>query len=245
MSQRTQLIDELKRALRERGITYAMAAKKLRLSEASVKRLFSTGHVSLARIETMCELAGIELTDLADRLRERQTPTKKLTAQQEHELVADPKLFLMTWLVINRWQYQDIVRQFRFTEREALRYLLQLDRLKIIELQPHNKVRLLVSRHFMWLPDGPVQNYIHQKMLSEFVEGNFSEPQADFFFNGGLVSEESLALMKKALQNCAHECALILDKDRGRNIKTGVSAAFLFALRPWEYSGFAEWSRSP
>lgn len=243
MPQRIQLIDELKRALRERGITYAMAAKKLRLSEASVKRLFSTGHVSLGRLETLCELAGLEFTDLTDRLRERETPTNKLTVQQERELVTDPKLFLMTWLVINRWQYSDIVLQFRFTEREALRYLLRLDRLKIIELQPHNKVRLLISRHFMWLPDGPVQSYIHHKMVAEFLSGAFTDPQSDFFFNGGAVSEESLSLMKKALQNCAHECALILDKDRTRPTKKGISTAFLLALRPWEYSGFAECSR--
>ena len=49
---------------------------------------------------------------------------------------------------------------YQFTEREALQYLIRLDRLKVIELQPGNRVRLLVSRHFSWRPGGPVQKHI-------------------------------------------------------------------------------------
>jgi len=41
VAQRTQIVAELKRALRARGLTYAHVAKHLQLSEASVKRLFA------------------------------------------------------------------------------------------------------------------------------------------------------------------------------------------------------------
>ena len=37
MAQRSQIVAELKRALRARGLTYAQVAKHLQLSEASVK----------------------------------------------------------------------------------------------------------------------------------------------------------------------------------------------------------------
>lgn len=244
MSQRDQIVVELKRALRERGLTYAVAAKKLQLSEASVKRLFSTGQLTLERVDALCALAGLELSDLVERLRERATPTKRLTVEQERELIADPKLFLMTWLVINRWQYEDIVKHYRLPEREALRYLIKLDRLRIIELQPGNKARLLISRHFMWRPGGPVQNYIHQRMLTEFLRSSFSEPQEEFFFNGGTISEHALAQLKQAVQNCARECSLILDRDRATAGVKRSGAAFVLALRPWEYSGFAQWARA-
>ena len=70
MAQRVHLIVELKRVLKERGITYAGIAEHLRLSQASVKRLFSSQDFSLSRIDQICELAGIELTDLVARLRE-------------------------------------------------------------------------------------------------------------------------------------------------------------------------------
>jgi len=51
MGQRTQIVAELKRALRARGLTYAQVAKHLQLSEASVKRLFAAGDLSLERLK--------------------------------------------------------------------------------------------------------------------------------------------------------------------------------------------------
>ena len=148
MAQRTQIVAELKRALRARGLTYADVARHLELSEASVKRLFAAGDFSLDRLDRICELAGLELSELVEQMQQQATPVNQLTLAQEQEVVADSKLFLMTWLVLNRWQLDDIVRTYDFTQREALRYLIKLDRLRIIELQPGNRTRVLVSRHF-------------------------------------------------------------------------------------------------
>ena len=141
MAQRVLIVAELKRSLRERGLTYATVAEKLGLSVASVKRLFSRGDLSLERVDHICELLQLELTDLLERARERPT-TKQLTLAQEHEIVADPKLFLIAWLVLNRTPIADIATSFRFSERDVLRYFIKLDRLKVIELQPGNHVRL-------------------------------------------------------------------------------------------------------
>lgn len=240
MSQRTQIVAELKLVLREQGINYAAVAKKLQLSEASVKRLFSTCDFSLERIDQICELANTEVSELIERMQERATPTNKLTIAQEQEVIADPKLFLMTWLVLNRWQYDDIIKAYKFSEREALRYLIKLDRLKIIELQPHNKARLLVSRHFTWRAGGPVQNYIHQKLLREFFATRFEDPRAEFFFHGGVVSDIAMAKLKQALQQAARECVEIMDSDRTLPATKRSGAAFVLALRPWQYSGFGQ-----
>jgi transcriptional regulator with XRE-family HTH domain len=243
MSQRTQIVTELKRILRERRLTYAVVAKKLDLSEASVKRWFSTGDFSLERIDRICELAGIEMAELIDSMREHAHPTNQLTLAQEQEVVADPKLFLITWLVLNRWQYAEIVKHYKFNEREALRYFLKLDRLKIIELQPHNKAKLLVSRHFTWRTGGPVQNYIHQKLLREFIDTRFLEARDEFFFHGGVVSEVGLAQLRELLQQSARECVNIMERDRGLPTTRRGGAAYVIALRPWQYSGFAQFLR--
>ena len=243
MSQRVQIVDELKRVLRERNLTYAAVAKKLELSQASVKRLFSTGAFSLERIDQICELANLQISELIERMQERGTPTNKLTIAQEQEVIADPKLFLMTWLVLNRWQYEDIVKTYKYSEREALRYLIRLDRLRIIELQPHNRARLLVSRHFSWRAGGPVQNYIHQKLLKEFLATQFLDVQDEFFFHGGVVSDVALAKLKRVLQNAAREGVEIMDRDRNPPASKRSGAAFVLALRPWQYSGFAQFLR--
>lgn len=239
MTQRIQVVAELKRTLKERGLTYADVAKALDLSVASVKRLFSTGEFTLARVDQICELVGLELSELLELMQERARPANKLTLAQEEEIVADPKLFLVTWLVVNGARYEDIVKDYRLTERELLRYLIRLDRLKIIELKPLNKVRVLVSRHFAWHAGGPVQKYIHQRLLKEFLAAHFVEPQDEFIFHGASVTQTALGQLKRVLQNASRECAEIMDRDRNVDAPRS-GAAFLLALRRWQYSGFVQ-----
>ena len=242
MAGRTQIVAELKRALRASGHTYAHVAQKLDLSVASVKRLFSQEDLSLARIDSICELIGLSLIEILDRARERATPAAQLTLAQESEIVSDLRLLFMTWLVLVRTPFEEMVLSYRFTEREALKYLIRLDRLKVIELQPGNRVRLLVSRHFSWRAGGPVQKYIDQKLLREFFTSHFIEPTEEFFFHGGRVSAEALGRMKRALQGAARECAEIIERDRS-STQQRFGAAFVLALRPWHYSGFKQFDR--
>ena len=60
MSQTAQLVDTLKKLLRERKITYADVASHLELSEANVKRMFSKRHFTLSRLEEVCALANAD-----------------------------------------------------------------------------------------------------------------------------------------------------------------------------------------
>lgn len=237
MRQRNLIVAELKRALKERGLTYAAVARALGLSLPTVKRLFSSGDFSLARVEMICDLAGVGLHELLERAQQRIAPTNQLTLPQEREIVADPRLLFVTWLVLNRTPFEEIVRAYRLSEREVLSCFIKLDRLKVLELQPYNRVRLLVDRHFSWRPGGPVQRYIHEKILREFLTDAFTGARDEFFFHGSAVSREVRAQLKRVLQAAARECMELVERDRSA-LEDRVSMAFVLALRPWVYSGF-------
>jgi transcriptional regulator with XRE-family HTH domain len=244
MADRALIVAELKRALRERHLTYVDVAQRLEVSLPTVKRLFSTGDFSLERVDGICELLGLGLSEILERAREHAAPSNQLTFAQEQEIVADPRLLFITWqVVVNRATLEDIVRDYRFTEREVLKYLIRLDRLKVIELQPHNRARLLVSRRFSWRPGGPVQRYIHDKLLREFFASRFTESQDEFVFHGAPVSAETRAQLKRALQNAARECVDLIEADRSP-FEARNGTAFVLALRPWVYSGFAQFQRA-
>src|SRR5579862_1197983 len=115
MSERNQIVAELKRALRAGGYTYADVAKRLKLSVASVKRLFSRADLSLERVDLICELIGLSLTEILDRARNQAAPTNQLTLAQESEIVSDLKLLFMTWLVLIRTPFEEMTREYRFT----------------------------------------------------------------------------------------------------------------------------------
>ena len=66
MAQVSLLVSELKRYLKAHGLTYAEVAKRLDLSESSVKRLFARETFTLKRFEQVCNALGLEITDLFD-----------------------------------------------------------------------------------------------------------------------------------------------------------------------------------
>lgn len=236
------LVAELKRRLREQRLTYAQVAIHLKVSLPTVKRMFSREDFTLERFERICAMAGSSLAEIATQAGERGAPARQLTLAQEQQIVGDPQLLLVTWLVVNRATLADIVRDYRLTEREVLRQLIRLDRMKVIELQPGNRARLLISRHFSWRPGGPVQKFIHERMLRDFMASHFTGPDEEFWFHGSAVSETSMAALKKALQVAARECALIVDAERAAP-KERRNTAFVVALRRWSYSGFDPFRR--
>ena len=242
MAERTLIVAELKRALREHGLTYTDVAAKLDLSTASVKRLFSSGDFSLERVDAICELLGTGWREILERAHEHAAPSNQHTLAQEQEIVSDQRLLFVTWLVLNRTPLDEILRWYRFTRSELQALLIRLDRLKVIELQPHDRVRLLVSRRFSWRAGGPVQRYIHQKLLREFLASTFTGTTDEFFFHGEPVSEQAIAQLKRALQGAARECLQIFERDRAAP-EHRRGAAFLLALRPWTYSGFQQFDR--
>jgi transcriptional regulator with XRE-family HTH domain len=60
----TTLVDSLKRELKARGITYADLASRIKMSEASVKRMFSQKNFTLQRLDEVLQAAGIEFSEL-------------------------------------------------------------------------------------------------------------------------------------------------------------------------------------
>jgi len=65
MTARSRFVEALKRAVHARGMTYAALGGALRLSEASVKRMFSRGTFTLARIEQILGVLELDLHEVA------------------------------------------------------------------------------------------------------------------------------------------------------------------------------------
>jgi transcriptional regulator with XRE-family HTH domain len=239
------LVDQLKRALREQGITYADVAARLGLSESAVKRMFSKRAFSLQRFEDVCNTAGLQISDLVDRIAERHEYLTELSPAQEEALLADPKLLLMTYLLINGWQLSEITDDFEIDGREAYRLLLKLDRAKIIELLPFNRVKLLTARNFTWRKDGPVQKFFSEQVQSDFLSSTFSGTDERMRFVGGLLSDAALARMQQSIDRIAQEFDELARRDSALPIGQRRSAAAVFAIRRWEFSAFARLRRKP
>jgi DNA-binding Xre family transcriptional regulator len=169
MSQSTLVIRALKQLLKSQSITYKAVASRLGLSEASIKRMFANNQLSLERIDSICEMLGIEISDLLQKMQHMSQRMTQLTREQEQTIVADRKLCLVTICVVNHWSYEEILSYYQLTSAECIRYLAALDAIKFIELLPKNKIKLLISPRFTWIPNGPIQNFFQQYIMRDFI----------------------------------------------------------------------------
>lgn len=123
MAQGSVLVDVVKKLLRQRGMTYAVVAKGLGLSEASVKRLFAKRDMGLGRLEQICELMQLEVADLLELTRDAEGRIREMSAEQEDALIGESKLLLVALLVVSHWSVADILEKYRLNEAELVRFL--------------------------------------------------------------------------------------------------------------------------
>jgi DNA-binding Xre family transcriptional regulator len=239
------LIDVLKRELRARGVKYADLALQLRLSEASVKRMFSKRDLTLKRLDEICRCAKIDFSDLARALAREEMLISQLTFQQEKEIVSDKKLFLAAVCALNQVSFEQIVERYEVTPAECVRLLTRLDRLQFIELQPGNRIRLLVSRAFAWLPDGPIQRFFNEQAHTEFFQSRFDRADEFLLVVNGMLSKASSSQMVERLKRVTREFSELHSDDERLPLEQRSAMSVLVALRHWELAVFAELRRRP
>jgi hypothetical protein len=233
MARTAALVDNLKRELRARNITYAAVARKLAMSEASVKRMFSQREFTLSRLDAICELAGLEFSDLARALAGQDAVISRLTIEQEKEFVADPKLMAVALLTLNHWGFDEIVGYFDMPPAECIRLLARLDKLKFIELLPNNRIRLLVSRAFAWIPDGPIQRLFKEQVQADFFRSRFDGENELLVLANGALSRASVSALLARLRKTAAEFSELRSDDAALPPRQRSPLTLLLAARPW------------
>jgi hypothetical protein len=232
------LVDALKRMLKGHEVTYAMVAAGLGLSEASVKRMFSRRDFTLQRLEDVCRVAGIDFGDLAREATAEAAGTTHLTVEQEREIVSDPKLMLIALCAVGNWTLDDIVDTYDIPRTECIRCLARLDRHRIIELAPDNRIRPLVDRTVSWLPDGPIQKYFRAQVEAEYLSSRFDRPGELFLFVSGMLSRRSTAEVTARMRRVAGDFADLHASDRALPLSERHGTSLLLAIRPWEPRAF-------
>lgn len=245
MSQSQRIVTATKRALRERGLTYADVATHLALSEASVKRLFAQGRLSLERLETIAGLMGLDLGELVHMAEALDPLPRELGLEQERYLVERPKLLMVLYLLLNDYDLERIVADYRIERPEGVLLLRELERLGVIEHRPGDRVRLLVSRHLTWRRDGPIRELINGRVLREFLGGRFEGEDEAYHFVSGLVTPEALERLQAEIERLVRRFNEQVQGGSERPLERRQGCSLMVALRPWRFSLFAEYERVP
>ena len=239
----SRFVDALKRSVRARGLTYAELARRLRLSEASVKRMFSRGTFTLARIEEVLAAANLDLYDVARLTRGAGGGAAELSQEQEAGLAGDERLLAVFWLLLNGWSFEEILGAFTITRTELTITFARLEKLKFIEWGPRERARLLVPRDFCWRPGGPAKKAYARRAMAEFLHARFDTPLELIRFEPRELSPESAAAIKAKLEKLLAEFGELAEADSALPSARRIPIALLAACRPWEFSAVAALKR--
>jgi len=240
MSQSNALVAVLKTALKQHGLTYADLAKKLVLSEANIKRMFSTQNFSLKRLDDICQVMHLELTDLLKLLEDSKQRVTHLTKEQEKELVSNPKLLLIAMCARNHITFDEILEMYSLDKLELIKLLAKLDQIHFIELLPNNLIKLVVASDFHWIPLGPVENYYAKQVEEDFFKSRFYKKNETRLFITGMLTEESLHNLQRKLYRVAKDFSELQKQDLTQTIEKRNNIGMVLAMRPWTLKAFNE-----
>ena len=239
MSTTADLITQLKKELKAAQMTYADLALALGMAESSVKRMLAKGEMPLSRLDAICRALKLDFADLARRVADAQPMLDELTLEQETAVVADKKLLLVAICVLSQWSLDQITSYYRLTEAEGIKYLVQLDRIGLIELRPLNRYRLKLSKTFRWRPHGPVMHYFREHALLDYFAGSFSGAGEGMLLVHGSISRALAPSFQERIQKVAQDFAQQHQADQRLPQAECEGYTLVLAMRRWEFAAFA------
>lgn len=244
MAQKYALVGALKQTLKENGFTYDDVAKELELSLGSVKRLFSKHDFSLDRLDQICGMMDLEVSDLVLMMQSQRGQIEELSKNQEEELVSDTKLLLTAHLLMNQWLVKDILSAYEIDSLAMVRYLARLDKMKVIDLLPGNRVKLKVSRDFKWIDKGPIETFFKSHVQSDFLHSDFSGPGEIRVFLSGMISRHSNSELIRRIKRLANAFEEIHKEDISTDLSDKFGTSLVLAMRPWDIELFEQYRRT-
>lgn len=243
MTQTLQLVTVLKQHLKAAGLTYRDVAGALGLSEPSIKRLLTTGRLTVERLALLCELLGLTMAELLQEADASAPRLRTLTPAQEAQLVSNQGLLLVAVCVLNQWPLDNIVATYRLSKAECIKHLLVLERMGLAHLKPGNRIRLLVARDFDWLPDGPIRQFFLREGLPDFMASQFGQADETFDFTHGMLTQAAYAQLQAEMHRLRGRLAVLHNESLGAPLAEKRGTALLLAMRVWEPSAFRELRR--
>jgi transcriptional regulator with XRE-family HTH domain len=243
-SEIAELIMTIKRQLKSQGLTYRDVARRLNVSEGSIKRTFANESFTLARLAQISELLGFTLAELLQLAATAVPPLDTLTIEQETQLVSDDKLILVAVCALNQWALVDMLSFYEITKMEAIKRLRVLDRMGLIELLPGDRIRRRAKRDFDWIQDGPIRRYFGEQGLADFIAGPFDPDDEAIDFAHGMLTPAAQAELKLELRRLRGKLAGLHDQSISAPISEKHGVGVLLALRRWEPIAFTRLRRT-
>lgn len=227
------LVEALKKELKNRRITYKELAKRIHMSEAGVKRIFSEQNFSLQRLDEVCLAIGIDYSALILSARFENQTKKHFSEEVESELALDSNLLLLLYHILLEHRFSKILNVMNLDKIQLYQLARKLEVLGLIDVLPNNHFRAKVDKSTRWIPDGALSRKYASAILEEFFSTRFQQKNETQDFLTGVLCESSFQIIKNKMTELFQLFDQLSTLDSKMN--AGSEVFWLYSgMRPWE-----------
>ena len=233
----------IRQRLKANGLTYRDVAQALGVAEISIKRWITQENLTIGQLTTIAELFGQTAVEL---MQDAEEPyLRQMTLEQEQEIAEDVRLMLVTACALRYWTLEDIVEVYDLTEEECIDYLRVLERIRVIDLLPKNRIRLRMARDFGAIPDGPLQHYFRGRIQQSFFSSDFKGPHEQYRTFRATLTPAAISQFGKFMNQIRLTLDELHKESRQAPLKQRIPFFVCFAYRDWELEEFSALRRVP
>ncbi|MCX6116485.1 MAG: helix-turn-helix transcriptional regulator [Proteobacteria bacterium] len=234
MSQVKDMLELLKRRMKGKGVTYQDLGVRLGVAESTIKRWFSTGSFDVSRLDQIAEIIEMDISELFTFSRKKDLQSY-FNDEQELELSLRDDLLTVLYLSLSGKNFPEILNDFEITEQDLTKLLLKLDRLKLIELHPGQKIIPLVRSNTRWLPNGPLSQKYGSFIRQDYMNSDFSGQYEKFWLLSGKISQSSLKVFSRKFDLIVSELHDYMELDQDLSDSETEFLTFFSSYRPWKF----------
>jgi hypothetical protein len=147
-------------------------------------------------------------------------------------------IFVVAVSVLNLITVEQIIRVYDMTAAEVVKHLVRLDKIGFLELLPNNRVKLLVSRTFHWIPNGPIQNHFRDLAYRDYLTSKFDGEDETMQLVNVMLTKPSIAALRTRLKQVAREFSQLHQDEMKLPYDDKTPISILLAARPWMPESF-------
>lgn len=210
------IFETLKTVLRARKLTYADLAKRLGLSEPTIKRIFSERDCKLSRVSEICSALEVSLDDVVAQASRVEVVPVELGDRIEAQLADNRPAFHLFLLLRDGMSGEAIKAHYGLDDTTFFKLARRLETIGLVEVMPYGRVRLLEERPIRFRRGGPLHRTL-RKLNMDFVEQvfqNADREDAGFLTLSRRVSETTARHIMGALKGLSRELSDLARKDQ-------------------------------
>jgi hypothetical protein len=223
----------LKQQIRVRGFRYQDIANDLDVSVMTVKRHLNSDRVPIECLEEIAACIGLSLIEIAELAKAASRDNVvDLETQQEEALAKDHALAAVRTMLYAGMSVPEIMTRFDLDEATLNGILACLDRLKLIELYPGNRVRIRGSRVIEWRAGGPMRREIDGDIRHNFMQMDFTNTEDYFGYETACLTPSSICQIEDQMRQLVRSMRLLHQIDSTESTDQKEWITLLVAKQP-------------